>query len=368
MASTWMDVDSRARTSSHACSGSRFAGRVPAVGTFRRADKLRSQDHTSAVFQTNRTRIEYAITLNMHIDFALWNTGLAPPSTGSSPTSDHEGLVKSALLTLCERGCSIIALTEMRRRDPVDLLPDSVATRWACIRDESEERHDFDLALLFDQEQILSLRSTFLVEFYAGRRVRCGLLSVLALPDSAILILVLVHWRSDLGGHEDASAQRSRSADAIKVAISQALEEFGADAHVLVVGDFNVEPFDETFNVLPTARFRDVVRRHKPRGRGDVLLYNTSWRWMGESEPWAGQSIPSNAGTFFSRRNSPHAWRTFDQVLVSASLLRETGWTLMESSTKTLIPDEIFDAQRGRLKKPLDHVPIVGQLAYLKGQ
>jgi hypothetical protein len=98
----------------------------------------------------------------------------------------------------------------------------------------------------------------------------------------------------------------------------------------VVLGDFNAEPYDGAFHAHPTSRDRIAALRHRPKATDDLLLYNLSWRWMGESEPWNGSEAPSFAGTYNNGKYDPNAWKTFDQILVSPSLLTASGWLLRE--------------------------------------
>lgn len=259
--------------------------------------------------------------------------------------------------------CSLIGLTEVRRCDALQWIPADLRPNWFGIRDLSEEQHDFDLCLLYDAGVLSELHKEFVVHYHASSRVRCGILVVFGLEDGAKLIVVLAHWRSDLGGHDAAAALRNAAATTLRDAVGRALQRFGFDSNVLVLGDFNAEPYDPVFSALPTSRVRHVVRRHQTKAFNDILLYNAAWRWLGERKPWTGQNEPSVAGTYYSGKRDPYSWRTFDQVLVSGSLLRSNGWVFQEDVTGILATPEYLDCDRGCPVKPFDHLPVFGSLA-----
>jgi hypothetical protein len=54
-------------------------------------------------------------------------------------------------------------------------------------------------------------------------------------------------------------------------------------------------------------------------------------------------------------------WRTFDQILVSPSLLGGEGWALWEDKVDVWQGPPLLNDD-GRLLTPFDHFPIVGAL------
>lgn len=168
----------------------------------------------------------------------------------------------------------------------------------------------------------------------------------------------------------DAAARRSRAAQALRRAIAEMMDSVRPEEpHVVLVGDLNTEPFDAELSAdLPTSRSRDVVQRHARRaGTDDLLLYNPSWRLLGEQRPWTGTMLPSLAGTYTTRQRVPSSWRTFDQLLVSSSLLSTQGWVLREDALKIGIAHEAFDPGCEQfLPQSIDHLPITAQLEWLK--
>jgi endonuclease/exonuclease/phosphatase family metal-dependent hydrolase len=185
----------------------------------------------------------------------------------------------------------------------------------------------------------------------------------------ATFAVVLAHWRANMGDVDDAAARRSRAAHALCTAIARRTEDISPKPHVLVLGDLNTEPFsNELRSDLPTSRSRDVVRNHSRRaGTDDLLLYNPCWRLLGERSPWRGEMVHSLAGTFTMKKNSPSTWRTFDQVLVSGSLLGTRGWVLREDELTIGTDDEVFDPKNVNfLPLSIDHFPVLGQLQWIE--
>lgn len=301
------------------------------------------------------------------LPFAWWNTKVAPPSIESKATKEHRSAAAGVVRTLVEqKGCLVVALAEVRRENIMRWLPDSHRARWDVLADTSNDRHDFDVAIVFDRSA-LSLRSHLWARrFHAGQRVRAGLVATFDFADgSGPLVVVAAHWRADAGNTKDAEERRLSSAQELRDVISATLQVAGRDVPVLILGDFNAEPFDLPFGAgLPTSRSRAEVQRHRPHAPNDLLFYNAAWRWLGERHPWSSERrSPTLAGTYRLRAiGVPTAWRTFDQVLVSPSLLRGTGWSLDESVLGVYEDNDVFDRAKARPLAPFDHLPIVGRL------
>lgn len=305
------------------------------------------------------------------IPFAWWNTKIAPPSINSTATAEHRAAVAVVARTLIDQiGCLLVALAEVRRENVLAWIPEGRRAQWTAIIDTSNERHDFDVALVYDHTALALMDHVWVRAFHASQAVRAGLVATFAFTNgTGSMVLAAAHWRSDAGNNEDADARRSRAAQALNGAISESVKALGQpDVPILVLGDFNAEPFAKQFGSdLPAARSRDVVQRHRPRSPSDLLFYNAAWRWLGEREAWDGeQKPPTIAGSYrLTDSKVPTAWRTFDQVLVSPSLLRDSGWCLDEKSLGIHVHEEVFDQVGSCLRAPFDHLPIVGQLRWL---
>lgn len=298
------------------------------------------------------------------VGFALWNTRLSPPSTRLKIAKSHLELVQQTLTELVTAdGNHLLAFTEVRRQNMHALLTGS-RTQWEIVQDTSGDHHDFDVALLIDKSALTLEHSEFLRTFHEGALVRAGLLCRVQLADGSPLVVVVAHWRSDLAGSEEGRARRSAAASHIKLAIARSIDLLGGTAYVLVLGDFNAEPHDPVFRVLPTSRSRGAVLRHRARASDDILLYNPSWRWMGERAAWTGQERGSLAGTYCNGKDLVDSWRTFDQVLVSKSLLATTGWLLREDLTGVYTSSLLVDQSTGKLTDPIDHLPITGKIVF----
>lgn len=125
--------------------------------------------------------------------------------------------------------------------------------------------------------------------------------------------------------------------------------------NVVLLGDFNDEPFDEGVE-----RYIRASRDHELVRERTSLFYNPFWRHLS-----AGQDGPvgdAAFGTYFHRNAEFSRWRTFDQMIVSSSLLTGgSGWMLDEKRTHVLRMPALAMAIASKASV-LDHFPIIGHL------
>lgn len=136
--------------------------------------------------------------------------------------------------------------------------------------------------------------------------------------------------------------------------------------HALLLGDLNEEPFGGAVEKLHADRSRQrAADRLHPQ---DIQiqrarLYNCSWRFLGERAP---HPVPASgisvAGTYYWATEK--AWRTFDQVIVSGSMLGHAAPYLDEASL-TLLGAPPFTTPDG-IPSLSDHLPLVGNLVVPK--
>jgi hypothetical protein len=140
-------------------------------------------------------------------------------------------------------------------------------------------------------------------------------------PGGIEIVLAMAHLASPL--HKDLHNRNSRIIS-FATAIRDAEKAAGSD-RTLVVGDLNLNPFDEgLLNVrgLNALADRRTVQRKDPRRFGKTplekfrLFYNPMWSHFGDA------SLPP--GTYYYDKSNPEVdplWNMFDQVLLRPSLL-----------------------------------------------
>jgi hypothetical protein len=103
-------------------------------------------------------------------------------------------------------------------------------------------------------------------------------------------------------------------------------DEKGTDAPIIVMGDFNDDPFDESLRVHARAtRERGDVER----ARSAVSLYNLAWRYMRQTTEDHRGKARTLHGTLYYGGNG----NVFDQLLVSKGLLTGGGPIAVDETT-----------------------------------
>jgi hypothetical protein len=187
---------------------------------------------------------------------------------------------------------------------------------------------------------------------------------------------IACHWQARFGGQSD--QYRSDVAQHLSRHVYQYLrtEQSGMARHVVILGDLNEEPYGRPEKRLHAERSR--ARSRDPEHYSDrdverVHLYNCAFRWLGERHPHDGNEAPQQvdvAGTYYWRERK--SWHTFDQVIVSGSLLGQGLPHLREDALGIAVVREAvsedgmpqkFEWRAGRPRGISDHVPICGAIA-----
>ncbi len=151
------------------------------------------------------------------------------------------------------------------------------------------------------------------------------------------LSLLVNHWPSR-GGDRDGAFRAiagARVREVVDQEIARAAEAGEPEPDVLIIGDFNDDPFDPALrDSLGAARSRNaVLNRRQPR-----LLYNTSWRLLGRPDE----------GTLYY--NNDWVWNVFDQLICSRGLLDDEGFGYVEDSFDAFGPEHMRDHYRRPLR------------------
>lgn len=210
---------------------------------------------------------------------------------------------------------------------------------------------DTSVAFLYKPDIVTPIAVHALIDHY-GRKTLCrGLEALIALNDGSLdFELFLCHWPSRMRGVQ-ALRERNQLAISLSVRLDSA---YANDFPVVVMGDFNDEPFDQSMtDHLRGSRDRQYVIDDTR------LLYNPFWRQLGERQDISDESGGRLApGTHFYRSDQLTHWLTVDQALVSREFLGRNKWVLNEAETGPIqLPPLI--TEKGRLKRGFDHFPIV---------
>jgi endonuclease/exonuclease/phosphatase family metal-dependent hydrolase len=189
------------------------------------------------------------------------------------------------------------------------------------------------------------------------------------------ILFIFCHWTA-FG--ENSDIYRERLAETAAAHAYEFINNRGRNTvqHVVILGDFNTEPFDGLFRSrIQASRDRDRSRRRVHFSDQDVRrvrFYNASWRLLGERHPHDPAISPQHlAGTYYNNRD--RTWHTYDQVLVTSGLLGGKPPYLEEASFNiTPLPGclgkdgkpEVFNWSNGIANGLSDHLPLTGRIVF----
>ena len=205
-------------------------------------------------------------------------------------------------------GPDLLGVCEVENRAVLDRL---VVSLGPLGRDYGVAHHDgtdnrgIDVAFLYDRDvftpeeefsHVILKRSSTRDIFQANFRTDPG----------RVLSVIGNHWPSRMGGVYESEPYRILAGETLSYWMSRIQELRGADANVLIMGDFNDEPWDRSLTqyALSTQSRAKVTHARSPR------LYNLMF-------PIAGAGL----GTHYFD-NFP---AVLDQLLVSRGIARTTG-------------------------------------------
>lgn len=170
------------------------------------------------------------------------------------------------------------------------------------------------------------------------------------------LLLIVNHWKSRLPSSPITDeADRRQTADWL----GQSLASERRTRCVVLVGDFNAEPFEPPFGELRLKARRTFSSALWTRAT-PAYVYNTAWRFLSEPDPWEQTLVPAYRAT---RPKGTHAADlVFDQLLVSGAALRGGLLTLRDSSVALATIDQLtsrFNRQGACVPLPWSYVSAV---------
>ncbi len=285
--------------------------------------------------------------------FGWWNTSLSP--IGKSRDDDEQKqTARQIVKTLInDIGVDCLALGEVTLAD-LDYLKAGCDTSTLSIYDGTlkEGRLQFDTGAIYNRSRLAVNGQKSLVISHGRRNFKVANQIAFATPTTSPLNVFISHWPSR-GSTEENIVARKSLATYLRRHVTE-IENQSPNASIILLGDFNDEPFDESLagHLLAT---RD--RRLASTSKG--FLYNPFWRLLGESEPHTLAKPGKGAGgSYFHSRGMDTRWRTFDQILFSAAFWGDGEWHLNERDTLILNPQSLVDLVEDD-KVIFDHLPVL---------
>lgn len=293
----------------------------------------------------------------MQLTLAWWNTALSPTRKRDRAEPAQLEVAAGVIRRLIEAGADLIVLCEVSERD-IDLLVSRLGKflrNYSVLRMQDKVgASNFDTALLHHRSLRVSTEPS-IIQHHGSSWLRVAQKVSVTGQGALAMTLYLSHWPSRRN-LDALSALRALYGHALRIDIADRLKRF-PKLPLVVLGDFNDEPFDPSISeALLSSRDRTLVERRRH------LLYNPFWRHMTSYDAESSRIGSTSRGTYFHSRGDTTRWRTFDQMLFSASLLTgESGWLLDEKNTCVVHDHELAPLLRDRASI-FDHLPILGRI------
>lgn len=292
---------------------------------------------------------------------AWWNTALSPAARNASTKANAE-----TYKTICEHlkklitglSCDLIAICEVSTEDVayINSYLNSHLTNVNMLDLTCEiGRTRFDIAVIYNSEKIHLNHQYYLSKVLTGNTVKAAqLVEIVNLDDKQTIQLFLCHWASRLNG--DGEDRRKAAANIVFSSVQDLVSE---NKDVIVMGDFNDNPYDESILTnLKASRCHDSVRKYP-----NEFLYNPFWRSVVSDKKYShlSDNEPFRSGTHKYKQFLGTVWHSYDQIMFSGSFLGTGAWHLNEQNTKVI--DEVgFINDFENSKNLIDHLPVMCEI------
>lgn len=293
----------------------------------------------------------------MRISFVWWNTSLSPGARNRATEEQRLWVCGVVDFILNNLGVDFIALGEVADNDFGALIDncrlDGFRIHNGFIK---AGRSHFDTCFIYKLEKMELLGEGMnITSEKGGRTLKIAQRADFMIPGSNRPLHVFIsHWPSLLWCHEN-SADRHLLGMRLRDAVENMSVTPGRLADVILMGDYNDEPFDASLaDQVMATRDRNLARS-KP-----YLLYNPFWRRMTSANFYSqGHEEQGGCGTYFHESGNSTRWRTFDQIIFSPAFLGRGLWHLNENLTGILEMPGYFEMVVDT-DQIFDHFPVIG--------
>lgn len=201
----------------------------------------------------------------------------------------------------------LVALCEIENHYVLDKLLNQTPLKsypYQIIHKESPDSRGIDVALLYNKNDFYPLEYKYIpirTENDSILKSREILYVSGIIKNTDTLHLFANHWPSRYSGLLESQPMRNLAAQILRSEIKMLQEKF-PNPRIIIVGDFNDQPSDESVSLKLGA----IAFPGQMSNSNNDKIFNLSWNWM-EKEP----------GTLKFQSQ----WSVFDQIMVSGNLL-----------------------------------------------
>lgn len=284
------------------------------------------------------------------IIFAWWNTSLAP-SAKSRSTPEQRVVACSVIMYLIEiSGADFIALGEMSEEDFIHVSESCKAEGYVFSSEITVAgRSSFDVCYIYNSKKIFISSTKDIISARGNSTLKIAKkFELLVVGGSSLFHIFVSHWPSRLWCAKN-DANRHLFGVRLRDSINDVLSEAGGNPFVILLGDYNDEPFDESLSQQVMAS-RDVELVH----RREHLFYNPFWKYLCKVKN--DQPV---AGSYYYKSGEVTRWHTFDQVIFSHAFIEASEWRLAHECDH-IVEIPLYTALVKSASSKFDHLPVYG--------
>lgn len=236
------------------------------------------------------------------------------------------------------QGPDILGVCEVENEFVIQLLINAMNIalnrQYAFVISEGEDKRGIDTALIYDTAKYGSEQLTFSLRIIKRNSTRDLFQVHINTANGNKLVCILNHWPSRSGGELTSEPFRIMVAENLSYWIERIYEEQGKNASILLMGDFNDNPYNKSItNYLMAINNKALVKSNRVRLK---YFYNVMH-----------QFLDAQIGTFVFGNE----YNMLDQFMVSKSILSEKTSLPFKLSSVAII--DFPELTSGAYKKPV---------------
>lgn len=286
---------------------------------------------------------------NFELSIVWWNTSLSPPVSSKRDKSSDEkrGSIASVIQEFMKNDYEFICLGEVGPED-IDFFEKTIFPQslgYFCAKGiDGVGRTFFDTCIYYKKYHYLIRNGNSDVQNFtmssATRTFKYGQKYRFSIFNKEKFTIYLSHWPSRLN---DVSLQVISIAERLRVNIEDELKE---TKNIILVGDYNVEPYDPAIvHQLQSSREKAIVSK-KPN-----VFYNPCWKFL---VPSLRLKSLYTHGTYYYANGQFHNWHVIDQIMFSSNFLSDE-WDLQDKYINIVNLTNLDDTKKSLLS---DHHPL----------
>lgn len=293
------------------------------------------------------------------VSFAWWNTGLSPSKARDRASPEEITFAFSQIAKIIkDYDIDIFCLGEISPNDLANLSSLYSSIGYSIFDgtfDEGLMKHD--LCVLIKDEKFLLIDSKSITEQSLLGKIRAGHeLQLIHINSEDVFYLYISHWPARLHDKNKGMPKRYDLGKTLRNAIQRCIDN-NQGKYLILIGDYNDEPFDESLTeALVATRDRQLVLKKSD------FIYNPFWRHLGSSLMFPETNHEdSTFGTYYHNKGDTTKWLTFDQIMFSSSFVKHSDWHLIEEDVRILNDDELRKLVINN-KTVFDHLPVLASV------